>query len=317
MRLFRFTGRAWLLVLAFVIVLTACDNRAAGDTTRQAEALRVVTSIFPLADMAAQIGGERVQAEALIPAGASAHSYEPSTADAKKLAAADLIILVGQGLDRYVEELLAAYPAKPVLVITEGIEVRPNPKTLLDEGGNKETGEKHADFSAYDPHVWLDPVLVRNVIAPGIAARLQELDPKGAGTYQENLKLFQEELSDLDQEIRREVETFSHREFIVFHSAWHYFAQRYGLDDINVEEFPNQEPSARELMEIVGLARDTGAMVIFTEPQFSPKAAQTIAGEFGGRVLTLDPLGGAGRTGRDTYLKLMRWNLSQLAEGLK
>lgn len=317
MRIFRFAGWPWLLVLALIIVLTACDHKATSDTPSRAAGLRVVTSIFPLADLAGQIGGDHVQAEALLPTGASPHSYEPGTADAKKLAAADLIILVGQGLDRFAENLAASYPEKPVLVITKGMKLQPNPETLLTEGAGREARAGKADHGAYDPHVWLDPVLVRDVIAPAIATRLQELDPPGAGTYRENLTHLQAEITTLDRETRQQTGTFSQRRFIVFHSGWHYFAQRYNLEDINVEEFPNQEPSARDLMEIVTLARDTGVRAVFTEPQFSPKAAQVIADEFGGRVLTLDPLGGTGREGRDSYLDLMRWNLSRLAEGLK
>lgn len=316
-QILRHAGWLWLPMLLLVLGLAGCSHDQAGGADGQTHRLLIVTSIYPLADMAVQIGGDRVQAEALLPAGASEHAYEPVPADARRVAAADLIILVGQGVDRYIEKLLAAYPEKPVEVITKGMELQPNPKTLLGEGGKKEAGEEHADSSGYDPHVWLDPVLVRDVIAPMIATRLQELDPEGAGTYRENLKRFQEELGSLDRKIRQQVETFSQRKFIVFHSAWHYFARRYGLEDINVEEFPNQEPSAKELMEIVALARDTRARAIFAEPQFSPNAARIIAGEFGGQVLTLDPLGGADLAGRDTYVELMQWNLSQLAEGLK
>lgn len=307
----------WVLagILAAALLLPACAAPREAGVPENNEQLMVVASIFPLTDMVRQVGGRCVQAATLIPPGASPHAYEPTAAEAKKLAGADLVIIVGQGLDQSAQNLAAGYEA-PVMTITEGLKMLPLPETL---GGEEEpAGETHDhDHGLYDPHVWLDPILVRDTIAPQITTKLQELDPENYAYYQQRLEEFQQELTRLDAEIRQQVATWASKKFITFHAGWHYFTHRYGLEDINVEEFPNEEPSARQLEQIITLARDVGTRAIFTEPQFSPKTAQVIAAELDAKVLILDPLGGDGIPERDSYLALMRWNLSQLTEGLK
>jgi ABC-type Zn uptake system ZnuABC Zn-binding protein ZnuA len=124
------------------------------------------------------------------------------------------------------------------------------------------------------------------------------------------LEEYQEKLERLHREIITTIDGFSRKKFISYHSAWNYFARRYGLEEIAaVEPFPGQEPSARWLAQLVHLAKEYQVDVLFAEPQLSSKTAKVIAGEIKGRVLILDPLGGAGIEGRECYLDLIRFNL--------
>jgi len=165
--------------------------------------------------------------------------------------------------------------------------------------------------------VWTDPLLVKEVIAPRLAEILRSLAPENGRLIGDNLKKFQHELQVLHEEIAAAVENFSDRRFIAYHSAWNYFASRYGLEVLAVvEDFPGKEPSARWLAELVDLAREHRVKVIFAEPQLSSKVASVLAAEFDGEVLVLDPLGGKGAAGRESYLQLMRYNAAIFKEGL-
>jgi zinc transport system substrate-binding protein len=112
------------------------------------------------------------------------------------------------------------------------------------------------------------------------------------------------------------VKSWKSKEFIAFHPAWVYFARRYGLKQAAViEQSPGREPSPAELARIVGTAKRIGARAIFAEPQFSSKAADTIAQETGAHVLLLDPLGSS--LADRNYISMMRYNVSQMAKALK
>ena len=125
------------------------------------------------------------------------------------------------------------------------------------------------------------------------------------------------QLKSLDEEIRNTTQSFSSREFITFHPAWAYFAERYELVEAAViEEAPGKEPSAAYIKEVVDIAKALKVKAIFAEPQFSTKAADAIAADSGAKVLLLDPIGGTGLEGRGSYIALMRYNVAQMAEAM-
>jgi ABC-type Zn uptake system ZnuABC Zn-binding protein ZnuA len=168
-----------------------------------------------------------------------------------------------------------------------------------------------------DPHVWLDPVLVRDEIAPRIFFALRRAAPEHTDYFAANLQSYQAELTRLHEDIAALTAGLESRSFIAYHSAWGYFADRYGLvEAATVEEAPGKEPSPGWIMVVVETARVHRAGAIFAEPQFSTKAAEVIAAEYGARVLILDPLGGENIPGYDSYTGLMRSNAGVLAEGL-
>jgi len=158
--------------------------------------------------------------------------------------------------------------------------------------------------------------LVKEYIAPQITAALIMAAPENARYFRDNLDKYCAELDLLDREIKERTAKLPYRTFISFHSAWYYFADRYGLSNIIVQEFPSQEPTPGWIAEVIATARNSGARAIIAEPQFSAKAAQVIAAEFGAPVLTLDPLGADNLPGYDSYLNLMRSNLKVLEPAL-
>lgn len=154
-------------------------------------------------------------------------------------------------------------------------------------------------------------------IVDGITAAMAQADPERAHIYYSNGEEYKARLAALDAEIRGTVDAFKRKKFVAFHSAWVYFARRYGLEQAAViEPFPGRGPSPRSLAEVVRIARDIGAKAIFAEPQLNPKAAKIIAKEVGIEVLYLDPMGDPRLHERSGYLELMRYNTSVFRRAL-
>ena len=177
---------------------------------------------------------------------------------------------------------------------------------------------KHDDHAeGVDPHFWLDPIRVRDAVVPEIVEHLVEADPAGKEYYEKRAKDFHQRLTALDVQIRRELAKAKGRKFIAFHSAWPYFSERYNVEEVAVvQEFAGEEPTPREVAALVREAREAGIRSILVEPQLSPRVAQTIAGEFGGGTVLVDPLGDSGDPARSTYEKLMLFNARAFAQAM-
>lgn len=287
------------------------DSRGAGE-----KPLAVVATIFPLADMARQIGGERVNVTTLLPAGASPHTFEPTPGQARLVAGADLLLLIGAGLDPWAERLLQAgeRPPEVRLALVEGL----RPADLEAVGFASGPAACDHGISPLNPHLWLDPVLVRDRLSVLIEERLAALDPGGRAVYREQAAVFRAELTALDQAISQAVASFSTSAFVSFHPAWTWFAARYGLEEAGViRHFPERDPTPGDIRRLAAEIEGRGIRAIFAEKQFSPEMAATIAAETGAAMVTLDPLGGAGLAGRDSYPALLRYNLDLMSRVMR
>ena len=266
--------------------------------------VQVTCSIFPLGDIAESVGGQHVDVHVLIPPGASPHIFEPSAQEFKIFASARVFIVVGAGFEFWAEKLVTSSSSESLVVVraSDGLDLIPL--------------AAHDDREHGNPHIWLDPVVARG-IAHRVGRALAEVDPEHAGEYTENANQYASMLDSLDREIRKVVEGFTTLEYVAFHPAWSYFARRYGLKEVGIiEESPGREPTPKELKRIVDDIRRFNIRAVFAEPQFSPKAASAIAEEAGVEVLLLDPVGGKGLPERDSYLKLMRYNLNVMRKAM-
>ncbi len=192
-----------------------------------------------------------------------------------------------------------------------------------DEHGHEAHGEMHAaseggeEHKEFDPHFWLDPVRVRDSLLPVLAERLIAADPAGKDYYEKRRQDFHRRLTALDQEVRAELGKAKSHKYVAFHAAWPYFAERYGLERVAVvQEFAGEEPTPKEVAELVRDARAEGVGAIMVEPQFSPRVARTIGKEFGARTVLVDPLGDPGDAARDTYEGLIRFNARAFGEAM-
>jgi len=269
----------------------------------------VVVTIFPVADVVARVGGDAVRVETLLPPRASLHTWEATPGQVRSLSHARAYITVGGGLDGWLEEFGADAPALRTLRLTDGMSLR--------RADAEHSGEEGGAETSGDPHVWLDPILVRDEILPRITALLVEVVPERRDALQARATAMADSLTALDGEIRGLLHGRRSSGFVATHEAWAYFAERYGLEAIgNLYEGPGHEPSAKGLASIVDAARASGLTTVLTEPQLSESAARALAAELDADVVVVDPLGGPGMPGRERYLDLMRFNARAFARAL-
>jgi ABC-type Zn uptake system ZnuABC Zn-binding protein ZnuA len=294
-------GVSWLAggvtVGLLLVSMLGCDGSQSSDDTN--ERLRVVASIFPIADLASALGGEDIQVDVLLAPGASPSTFELTPGQLRSLRAADVYLSVGAGLDTWVGA--SSHADAQVVVLSEGVE-------LIAAGDDGHDG---------NPHIWLDPVLVRDRLLPPIALALQAAAPAASERIAERWASLADSLSTLEAEIARALDSLDNRAFLASHPAWTYFAQRFDLTELGtVYESPGNEPSPRALAALIEKAHEAGVTVVFAEPQFGEAAAYALADELGGSVFVLDPLGGRRMPGRDSYFALLRYNTAQLVAGL-
>jgi len=275
-----------------------------------AEPLRVFVSVLPQKTFVERVGGPGIDVQVMVQPGASPHTYDPTPRQVAALAQADLYVAVGVSFeDAWMGRIRAANPRMRVLDSSQGIDLRA--MEAPDHDG--EPGRGHADEGqskaahglgghgegesgqgvghepqVRDPHLWTSPPLVKQM-AVGIRDVLTQLDPGNGPAYAANFDAFSTELDALDQEIRTRLTGLASRRFMVYHPAWGYFADTYGLTQVAIER-EGKEPGPRALAALIEQARREQVKAIFVQPQFSRKAAAQVASAIGGRVEVMDPL---------------------------
>ncbi len=297
-----------VLVIAGLWLLISFKSKESqpAKTAPGKDKITIVATIFPLADIAKQVGGERVNVITILPIGASPHTFEPAPQQIKELSDSKLFLKVGAGLDFWADNIIKSesQPDLKTVVASEGIH--------LIEGD----GHEHEHESG-NPHIWLDPILVKGIVDK-IEKSLVILDPEGTIYYQKMTTDYLQELDRLDAEIKKTVAAFRVREYITFHPAWAYFGLRYGIKEAGViEETPGREPTPKQVKAIIDNIRKSGIKAVFAEPQFSSRTAEAIAENTGAKVLFLDPIGNPEIPDRNTYLNLMRYNLKVMKEAME
>lgn len=269
------------------VCLTACDRpEPAGPPGQGGEALSAFVTIPPQAKFVERVAGQHVEVDVLVEPGHSPHTYEPTPSQMVRLAEADVYFLIGVPFEQILQnKIQSANPDMQMVDTGAGIELR-RMKAHVHETEHAE--HRSEDEGQMDPHVWLDPANVK-MMGRNICEALVEMDPEHEEEYRSNLESFLADLDELDRDIRGITEELQTREFMVFHPAFGYFSDAYGLEQIPIE-IEGKEPSARALQTLIETARDEGIKVIFVQKQFSARSAEVVAGEIGGEVVQVDPL---------------------------
>ncbi len=246
------------------------------------ETIPVFVSIPPQKYFAEKIGGEFVSVSVMVGPGANAHTFEPKPAQMTGLAKARAYFAVGMEFENIWLDKIAAANPKLLIVHTEkGIERIP----MKDH--HSDNHEEH--HGILDPHIWLSPPLVK-VQAKNILDGLIAADSEHQAAYLSNYETFIKETDALDAEITGLfAEKGKGSRFMVFHPSWGYFAQAYGLEQIPIE-IEGKEPKPAQLAHLIGYAQKEGIRVVFVQPRFSVKNAETIAKAIQGQVTFADPL---------------------------
>ena len=251
-----------------------------------AEPLRVFVSVLPLKTFVEKIGGNHVAVHAMVRSGYSPHTYAPTPRQITALANTDLYITTGVAFEKaWVKRIRAANPGMRMVEADAGIDMR-----LIGNHGHfhGERSSGHQDLSGRDPHIWTSPPLAKQMVR-NIRDALSALDPANRLEYARNTDALVSELGRLDQDLRDQFKNLANRRFMVFHPAWGYFADTYGLIQIPIEK-EGKEPGARALTLLIGQAKREHVKVIFVQPQFDRKSATQVARAINGHVVAIDPL---------------------------
>jgi zinc transport system substrate-binding protein len=276
--------KLWVL-LCIVEAFFALAPLAARADGAAPERVRAVVGIPPLAYFVERVGGQRVDVEVLVAPGQSPHTYEPTPAQIAGVARAQVYFAVG-GMPfeaRLLEKATATNKRMLVVDTRKGVKLR---FMTADEAGFEEAA--HEGQGEPDPHFWLSPRLAK-VLAANVCNGLKAVDPANAAEYEANLKKLQDDLDATDAKIAAALAPLKGRAFFVYHPAFGYFADAYGLKQVPVE-IEGKSPSAKELAALIQKSKKEGVKVIFVQPQFSPKSAEAVAAAIGGVVVPMDDL---------------------------
>jgi zinc transport system substrate-binding protein len=259
----------------------------------------VFVSILPQAYFLERIGGSHVDVEVLIGAGQSPHSYEPTPKQMARLATARAFFSIGVPVENGVLRKIRQSHKQLLIVETQqGVTYRylaAHDHDHDDGHGKDHKTEGRATHAPAkggkktpDPHIWMAPQLVK-IQARNICDALSRLDPAHKEEYAANLRAFAADLDRTDARISRALAPLKGRKMYVFHPAFGYFADAYGLIQVPIE-MEGKEPGARQLAKLIDRAKKDGVKVMFVQPQFSAKSAEAVSRAIGGVVVPIDPL---------------------------
>lgn len=292
--------RGQAALMGLVIGLGAACGGGAGDGRPQ-----VVAAFYPLFEAAQRVGGDLVQVRNLTPAGSEPHDLELNSRQVDQIEDAAVVVFLGRGFQPALEK--AAERAKGARV------------DVLSTLGSLRPAGAGDDKLDVDPHVWLDPRLLKTIVGE-VAGALSDADPANRATYEANAGAFSRELDDLDAAFTAGLANCDRRVIVTAHAAFGYLADRYGLTQEAIAGLePESEPTPQRLSDLARKVRAGGTTTIFYETLVSPKVAETLAREAGVRTAVLDPLEGLtaddAKAGR-TYVSGMRENLAALRQAL-
>ena len=264
----------------------------------EAAVTKAFVSISPQKYFVQKIGGDLVDVSVLVPAGANPHNFEPKPRQMAELSKSAVYFAVGIDFEKFwLKKIAAANPKMRVVRTDDGITKIPMADHHDGEKSRRQhpqkskveapAGNDHGGVSP-DPHVWLSPALVK-IQARHILEALVAIDPVHQSKYESNYATFMREIDELDAELKALFAGRKGEQFMVFHPAWGYFAEAYGLVQVPVE-IEGKDPKPAQLQNLIRHARERHIKVVFVQPQFSTKSAELLSREIGGQIVYTDPL---------------------------
>ncbi len=288
-----------ITVLAVIIFFTGC-----GENTKDPNKLKIVTSFYPIYIETINIAGNVDGVEVVNltkPQTGCLHDYQLTTEDMKTLETADIFIVNGLGMENFLDKVTSAQKDLKIIDASKSDEIY-----LLKDGDE------------FNPHVWMSVTYSMQQVK-AITQQLCEVDPAHADAYKKNALEYLNKLSALRDEMHLALDNLPHKDIVTFHEAFPYFAAEFKLNIVSViEREPGTEPTPQELKETIEKVNSLPVKILFIEPQYSPKAADTIARETGAEISVLDPIvtGEAKLESADDYILKMRINKDVLVAAL-
>lgn len=299
-----------LAVLAAGLVWRPVSLRTAGGDGKPQT--KVVTTLFPLYDMARFIGGDKAEVRLLVPPGVEPHAFEPTPRDAVAINTADIFVYTGSFMEPWAEDVIKGVTNKELQVAdaSRGTTMAPGVFEDADEPAG-----------SLDPHIWLDFDNAR-IMAENIALALEEKDAANRSFYAERAAEYSRQLLALDGDFRSGLGRCERKEIVYAgHYAFGYLARRYGLNYVAAQGVaPDAEPTAQDLARLIDQIRRDNIQYVFYEELTSPKIAETVARETKAKLLLLNAAHNLGRDQFEqgiTFFDILKSDLDNLKTGLK
>ncbi len=253
----------------------------------------MLTSIKPLQLIAAAVQDGVAIPEVLLPPGASPHNYALRPSDVRKVQSVDLLYWIGPDMEGFLPRVLGGRSLPSVAVQDlPGLKLR---HFGADNHSHAEEADEHDHDhrpGSLDAHLWLSPANAR-VIADKMAADLSAADPANAQRYQSNAKAFDERLDALDQRLKKRLANVEGKPYFVFHEAFDYFEDAYGLKHAGVFAVAAEvQPGAQHVAAMRKRLQEVGKTCVFSEPPLRPRLAETLVAGLPVKLAELDALGG-------------------------
>lgn len=281
------------------IFLGGCGSTAKTSSSQPAQPeqarakVKVMVTLFPVYDFVRQVGGERVEVQCLLPAGTDMHEFELRPQDVNKLQQCQLLVAAGAGVEPWLAKIKSGLSGK-VVDISQGIDLRPG-----------------------DPHYWLDPVRVMQVV-DNVAQALSEVDPAGANYYQQRAREYKGKLEELHHEYMTVLTEAKQRRIYAVHAGYGYLCERYQLQQFALQSSGEEEVSPTRLAEMIKQVRSQGVRYVFADPSTSQRLKETLVREAGVKIMPLRVMDVYDQEmlSKSNYIDIMHNNLQVLREVL-
>jgi len=277
--------RIFIFVILIVVIFSGCGK---GEVKKRV----VSATIFPVYDFVRNlVDGTDIEVNLIVPPGESPHTFSLTPGEVKKIEGSRIIFYNDFGLDKWIISSAESVGVKNIVNVNRGL-------TPINN----------------NPHFWLSiPYAIEECEV--IKDSLIKEFPEYKEVIEKNFIDYREKLFKLHNRIKKSIDKLETKKIITYHPAYLYFAREYGLNVLSViENSPGKEPTPKKIAEIEDIIREENVKALFIEPQLSSSVVDGIAIDTGIKVFSLDPLGGT--PGRDSYIKLMNYNLNTILEAL-
>ncbi len=262
-----------VIFLLGISVVAGCSSKAVSTT--EEEKPIVAVSIVPQQTFVEAVGGDLVEVIVMIPPGSSPANYEPTPQEMEQFSKSKLYFAIG-------------VPTEEENIIPKASETNTMEIVRLQEDVSEVYPDRELAPGRRDPHIWLSPRRVM-VMIRAITREISRIDPDNSHLYEENAQNYIAELEQIDKQIQTILDLVENRKFIVFHPAFGYLADDYGLKMYALEK-DGKEATAQRLKEMIDLAKEEDIKIIFFQSEISSRQAQSFAEEIGGETIQLAPL---------------------------
>lgn len=283
-------GLFFVIVLTMVGCGTSENSGQPGAAVNNSGKPRVAVSILPQKWLVEKIAGDNVEVVTLVQSGDSPATYKPTDSQVSTVMGAKAYFRIGVPFEKgpWFDAIQKANRID-IVDCREGIKLR----EVFHECTEDETPSKHVPHGGCcgdgkDPHIWLTPKLLK-IQATTMAKTLKKIDPDNEAVYDKNLAELKKRLDKLDGDLRETLKPMKDKTFFVFHPAWGYLAEEYGMEQVAIET-AGKDPSDSELTFLQNIARDVGVKVIFVQPQITGRGAAAVASAIKARTVEIDPL---------------------------